>query len=269
MGLPYAEVIGDPIAHSKSPLIHKFWLESLQLSGDYRPTRVRPNELPDYLTNRRSDPDWRGCNVTMPLKTSAVYHLDELNEEARRLGAVNCILPRRGSGTLYGTNFDAEAVLHTLAQSQWSGRATLLGSGGAARAALWALALLGFEEVEIMSRDPDKALAMSKELGVPARAERLGGAPDCTLLVNATPLGMTGQPQLPISLDNMLPGSTVYEMVYTPLETPLLADARKRGLSTFDGLAMLIEQASMSFASFFDQAIGNDLRAEVRQVLTR
>jgi shikimate dehydrogenase len=263
MGVPYAEVIGDPVAHSKSPAIQKFWLEQLGLEADYRATQVAVDQLPDYLAARRLDPDWRGCNLTMPLKVEAVEHLDEMNDIVARLGATNCISPRRGG--LYGTNFDAEAVLQSLVQIEWNGRAVLVGTGGAARAALWALALLGFDAITIMSRNSAGAAALAEAIGVEVDFATLGGAPQCDLLVNATPLGMKGKPSLPLAVDAMSPGAAVFEMVYDPLVTPLISDAAARGLRVFDGLSMLIEQASMSFVSFFNRAITSELRAAARE----
>lgn len=267
MGIPYAEVIGDPVAHSKSPAIHKFWLEDFGLVGDYRATLVTPEDLPDYLAARRADPDWRGCNLTMPLKVRAVEHLDEENEIVARLGATNCILRRRGG--LYGTNFDSEAVLHALIGFQWTGHAVLVGSGGAARAALWALPLLGFDRITIMARNSERARALADSLGIEADIAPLGGTPECNLLINATPLGMKGHPALPVSLDAMPPGGRVFEMVYDPLVTPLVSAARARGLGVFDGLTMLIEQASRSFVSFFNRGISPEQRIAVRELLTR
>jgi shikimate dehydrogenase len=266
MGVPYAEVIGDPIAHSKSPMIHKFWLEKLGREGDYRASEVGIAHLASYLAKRRQDTLWRGCNVTMPLKTRILGELDELDEDAARLGAVNCVIAR--GGRLFGTNFDSVAVLHSLVAYRWSGRAVLVGNGGAARAALWALALLGFDEIVVMARHPAKAAALIDALGVLAKPERLGGAPDCSLLVNATPLGMTGYPPLPISLERMASGSAVFEMVYEPLETLLLREARQKGLRIFDGFTMLIEQAATSFVSFFNRGIDPRLRFEVREALS-
>lgn len=266
MGIPYAEVIGDPIAHSKSPLIHKFWLGKLGRSGDYRACRVTGAELGTYVHARRRDPVWRGCNVTMPLKLAVLDHVDEPSGEARRLGAVNCIVPK--GGRLLGTNFDADAVLHSLIRFPWTGRAVIVGSGGAARAALWAAGLLGFDELVVMSRDRGKASRMVEQLGIQAAIEPLGGAPECTLLVNATPMGMTGRPSLPLILDRMAGDGAVMDMVYDPLATSLLRSARHRGLRIFDGLTVLIEQAAMSFATFFDRGISEQQRIEARQVLT-
>lgn len=267
MTVPYAEVIGDPVAHSKSPIIHKFWLEKLGLHGDYRATRVSADELPDYLDARRADPNWRGCNLTMPLKVQAVEHLDEANAIVDGLGATNCILRKRDG--LYGTNFDAEAVLQSLVALPSSGHAVIVGNGGAARAALWAIGHLGFDRITIMSRDPARAAMLAGGSGKQIDVAPLGGAPKCNLLVNATPLGMAGYPALPLVLDSMPPGSTVFEMVYDPLETALVADARARGFRVHDGLTMLIEQASMSFVSFFNAGINDEQRDAVRERLVQ
>jgi shikimate dehydrogenase len=265
MGIPYAEVIGDPIAHSKSPVIHKFWLEQFGLERDYRATRVTPEALPDYFAARRADPDWRGCNLTMPLKVQAVEHLDESNAIVARLGATNCIL-RRHEG-LYGTNFDAYAVLQSLIALSWSGHAVIIGNGGAARAALWALLDLGFDRITIMSRNLRRATALVESLRVEVDIAPLGGAPECNLLINATPLGMNGHPALPVTLNAMPPDATVFEMVYDPVVTRLISDARAHGLRVFDGLTMLIEQASMSFVSFFNAGVTNEQRTAVRERL--
>jgi shikimate dehydrogenase len=172
MAIPYAEVIGDPIGHSKSPLIHKFWLEKLEVRADYRAVRVTPANLAEYLSDRRNDPDWRGCNVTMPLKAQVVPHLSELDGEAKRLRAVNCV-GRRGK-RLWGTNFDSTAVIELLAPLPRGAHATLLGSGGAARAALWALPLAGSERITVQARDPAKAWEMIESLRIAAEAARLG-----------------------------------------------------------------------------------------------
>jgi shikimate dehydrogenase len=264
MDVPYAEVIGDPIDHSASPFIHKFWLEQIGLDGDYRATRVTRETLRDYLEARRSDPAWRGCNVTMPLKQAAAEFLDEANQSVVRLGATNCIL--RQGNRLYGTNFDGDAMLHMLLPSEWSGHAVIIGNGGAARAALWALSSL-FRRISVMGRDAGGAAEMINRLRVRAAILPLGGSPECEFLVNATPLGMEGQPPLPIGLEGMSSDGAVFDMVYKPVLTPLLAAARRRGMCVFDGLTMLIEQASMSFVSFFKASIDNAQRLDVRRAL--
>jgi len=265
MGVPYAEVIGDPTSHSKSPLIHKFWLERLGVAGDYRATRVAPQDLSRYFADRQADPDWRGSNVTMPLKTLVPLHLLEAGDEVRRLGAANCVVKLRDA--LRGANFDTEAILNTLVVSNWSGHAVILGSGGAARAALWAFERLGFDTITVMSRDVTKAATMIESLGSNAKAALISRSPRCDFLINATPLGMTGHPPLNIELSEMSADGTVFDMVYDPLETPLLAAARRRGLAVIDGLAPLIAQAAMSFGAFFRESPTLELRSEVRDIL--
>jgi shikimate dehydrogenase len=203
----------------------------------------------------------------MPLKAQVVHHLSELNGEAERLGAVNCVVPRGREG-LWGTNFDSTAVMELMAPLQWEGHATLLGSGGAARAALWALPFAGFERITVQARNPAKAREMIESLQVTAEAALLGSPVQGQTLINATPLGMAGYPPLDISLDAMADGSSVLDMVYDPVGTPLLEEARRRAFRTIDGLEMLMEQAAMSFVTFFNAAPDQQLRDELREFLT-
>ena len=143
MGIPYAEVIGDPIAHSKSPIIHQFWLRKLGFEGDYRSTRVTAQGLGDYLETRRSDPDWLGCNVTMPHKVAIAPRLDGLFEGAKATGAVNLV--KNVDGKLAGSNTDLRGFAEPFREEiDERGTAALIGAGGAARAAFIALAALGF-----------------------------------------------------------------------------------------------------------------------------
>lgn len=258
MGVKYAEVIGDPVAHSKSPRIHNFWLRELGIHAEYRATRIGPAELADYVAARRADPDWRGCNVTMPLKTAMVPFIDDLNEEAARLGAVNCVTPSKRGAGLFGTNFDAKAIVEILAGEFNGQHAVILGAGGAARAALWACLLLA-PWVTVMSRNPDKTRLMVASMGVTAQVARLQGHPACDLLINATPLGTIGHPPLEIGLSNMSPEGMVFDMVYNPAETALLADARRRGLRRVDGATMLVGQAAMSFLAMFGRMPTDEL----------
>src|SRR5688572_22085136 len=142
MTIPYAEVIGDPIAHSKSPLIHRFWLAKQGLDGDYRATHVRAGELGDYLNNRRADPDWLGCNVTVPHKQAVIPFLDQRTPLAEQVGAVNVIVPREGE--LLGGNSDVEGITGSIPEFRRGElrQACLIGSGGAALAALAACRVL-------------------------------------------------------------------------------------------------------------------------------
>src|SRR3954468_1436768 len=135
MGVPYAEVIGDPIAHSKSPVIHKFWLEKLGMEGDYRRAQVKTGELESYFESRRNDPDWRGCNVTMPHKSDVASFMDDVDPSARRIGAVNTV--KRFDQKLVGLNTDWIGLNLALGEHSAAGKdVVLIGAGGAARAAL-------------------------------------------------------------------------------------------------------------------------------------
>jgi len=286
MTRPYAEVIGDPIAQSKSPLIHTYWLEKLGLDADYRQCHVTSDELGDYIAGRREDPDWRGCNITMPHKQAVVPHLDRLEIGAELVGAVNTVT-RRHNGALIGTNTDAEGFLEPLRdelqKQHYFRMARIIGTGGAARAIAAALAGHGFTLV-LAGRDPDKARALLDDIDpegehhvVPldhfatptdfAFDDREGC---CDLIVNASPLGMEGQPPLLLDFTHVPPGSIVYDIVTHPLDTPLLQNARAAGLRTIDGHAMLIGQAAIAFERFFGQSPPRDKGdAELRRILAQ
>jgi len=242
----YAEVIGNPIAHSKSPAIHRFWLKKLGFIGDYKPTLV--TDLNDHFEARRRDPDWRGCNVTAPHKAAVIPFLDE----ASPIGAVNCIL--RDGDRLIGLNTDVDGIEEALAGADRT-RVVLIGAGGAAKAARAALADAG-EIASIVRQD----------------IEKTGLIAGATLIVNATPLGMAHAGAIPASLlaalPSAAPGATVLDMVYEPLDTPLLQAARAAGLRTVDGLAMLIGQARRAFRLFFGAEPPAEHDAELRHLLS-
>ena len=280
----HAEVIGDPIAQSKSPLMHGFWLEQLGIDGDYGRTHLKTDDLPAFLEERRADPDWRGCNVTIPHKQAVMSLLDRIDPVAKAIGAVNTIVPR--DGVLIGHNTDAPGFLEPLrphlAERHLLRTARILGTGGAARAIAHALWDEGFTLI-IAGRD----LAKAQDL---AAAFKATDAHVCTLdtfaqpldfdwgepgdrldvVVNATSLGMTGQPPLPIDFSNLPPGAIVYDAVYAPLMTPLLGEARERGHPIVDGLSMLIGQGRIAFEHFFGQMPPSDpdSDAELRARLT-
>ncbi|TIX49140.1 shikimate dehydrogenase [Alteraurantiacibacter aquimixticola] len=284
MSQPYAEVIGDPIKQSKSPAIHNYWIGKLGLDANYRACHVTPEGLADYLAERRKDANWRGCNVTMPHKQAVMSLLDRLDPVAERIGAVNTIL-RGEDGTLTGTNTDADGFLEPLrqelARDHYFRMARVLGTGGAARAIVAALAGEGLTLV-LAGRNPVKAQALLDELAPEGEhhAVDLTHFADPTdfafddragcfdLVVNASPLGMAGQPPLAFDLSHVPPGSVVYDIVTQPLETPLLKAAREAGFATVDGLSMLIGQAAIAFAKFFGAAPPRDDDAELRKILT-
>lgn len=285
MTIPYAEVIGDPIVQSKSPAIHNFWLSKLGIQGEYRACHVTPGELETYFARRRGDPDWRGCNITMPHKQAAMAWLDAIDPQAKRIGAVNTVV-RGADGRLTGYNTDApgflEPLRHLLGRQHLFRMARILGAGGAARAIVAALADEGFTLV-LAARDPAKARALLDELapkGEHHAVDLAHFAPETDfafddrqglldLIVNASPLGMAGQPPLAFDFSHAPPGSVVYDIVTHPLNTPLMVEARERGFSTVDGLAMLIGQAAVAFEKFFGAPAPREHDAQLREILTK
>lgn len=279
----FAEVIGDPIAQSKSPAIHGFWLDKLGIGGTYGRSLVAPGSLGEYLDRARANPDWRGCNVTMPHKQAIMPLLDGLDSIAARIGAVNTVV-REVDGSLTGYNTDAAGFLEplrdVLGERHYFRMARVLGTGGAARAIVAALAEQGFVIV-LAGRDPAKARALLDELapGGDHHVADLAQFADPTdfpfddregcldLVVNASPLGMAGQPPLAFDLSHAPPGSVVYDIVTHPLDTPLLQAARAAGFRTIDGLAMLIGQAAVAFERFFGQPPPREHDAELRAML--
>jgi shikimate dehydrogenase len=270
----FAEVIGDPVAHSKSPLLHGFWLAKTGIEADYVATHVRPDELAGHIARRREDPDWRGCNVTVPHKQAVIAYLDKLSPLAAEIGAVNLIIPESG---LVGANSDIEGITASLppfANGELR-QACLIGSGGAALAALGAFRLLGVPQVTLNVRDQAKGERLLAQWGFAGRvaavddAENLLGA---QLIINATTLGMKGQAAMPQGLLRHVAAhpddrAVVFDMVYAPIDTALLLAARRRGLRTVDGLAMLIGQAATSFGAFFGHPPPREYDAQLRALL--
>ena len=265
---PYAEVIGDPITHSKSPIIHNFWLEELGIDAEYRKTHVTPAELAGYFLNRRADPDWLGCNITLPHKIAALDYVDDPGGVRERIGAINTVACETG-GPLIGTNTDAGGFLQPLLARKWRGtKAILAGTGGAAQAIGFALRSVGVTELTIVARDVTKGQALLDKLGFDGAVQDFAAAlPAADLLVNSTSLGMTGQQPYVPNLATLPDSAMVYDIVYAPLETPLLAAARTRGLDTLDGLEMLIGQAALAFDIFFDAPAPRDKDADLRAQL--
>ncbi|WP_244858038.1 shikimate dehydrogenase [Sphingopyxis granuli] len=266
---PYAEVIGDPIAHSKSPLIHGFWLEALGIAGDYRRAHVRPDGLAAYIAERRADPDWRGCNVTIPHKIAVMDLVDDPGNIRGTIGAMNTVV-RQPDGALIGTNTDAAGFYAPLAELDLEGApVAVVGAGGAARAVLFALSRAKVGPVTILNRSPLKAMGLLATFGLKGDVVALDAPlPPAALLVNASSLGMTGQPPLALDLAPLPEGAIVYDLVYAPLRTGLLAAAEARGLDTVDGLDMLIGQAALAFELFFGRPPPEGRDDELRALLT-
>lgn len=270
MTRPYAEVIGDPVSHSKSPLIHNFWLEKLGLEAAYRTHHVLLEQLEAYFADRRDDPDWRGCNITIPHKIAALDHVSDPGGVRETIGAINTVT-HGPDGILFGTNTDAAGFLGPILDVPLTdAHAVLIGSGGAAQAILFALAQVGCGRVTMLARNALKGAALLARFGLKGEVKPLGASvPPAALLVNASPLGMKGQPALDLDLGQLPRDAIVYDIVYAPLETGLLKAARARGLETVDGLEMLVGQAALAFELFFDVAPPEGHDEELRALLTQ
>jgi shikimate dehydrogenase len=265
---PYAEVIGDPISHSKSPLIHGFWLNKLGIEAAYRACHVPPEELASYINSRRDDPLWRGCNVTLPHKMAVMDHVADPGGVRQSIGAVNTVFVQ--DGQLIGTNTDAGGFMLPILDLPLEGApVVVIGTGGAAHAVLFALKQVGVGPVTLLARNALKGAALLARFGLKGDVKALNASlPPAALLVNASSLGMAGQPPLAVDLSPLRDDGVVYDIVYSPLETALLRAAHDQGLETVDGLNMLIGQAALAFEMFFGQQIPQDCDEELREILT-
>ncbi len=266
-----AGVMGWPVGHSRSPALHGHWLARYRIDGTYVPMPVEPAGLAQAL---KALPvlGFRGANLTIPHKEAALAHVDRVEEGARRIGAINTVVVE--DGRLLGSNSDGYGFMSHLCQAAPAWRApgtaaAVLGAGGAARSALAMLLDAGVERVFLLNRTEDRAAVLAKLFGTKVTvrpwAERAGCLADVALLVNTTSLGMAGQPALDLALDRLPTGAVVYDIVYVPLETPLLRAARARGLHAVDGLGMLLHQARPGFKAWFgvDPEVTPDLHAAI------
>jgi shikimate dehydrogenase len=253
-----AGLIGMPVAHSRSPVIHNFWLKAHGIRGTYVPLAVKPERLTEALPGLAAL-GFRGCNVTMPHKQTAMPLLHRVNETARRIGAVNTIVVE-ADGTLSGFNNDGNGFVQSLrdARADWRadhGPILLLGAGGSSRAVVVALLENGAREIRIANRTAEKAEAIATEFGPDVKAvdwaARSAAVADVALLINCTDQGMIGKPALAIDLARLAATTLVADLIYTPLETPFLADARMRGCVTVNGLGTLLNQARLAFKAWF------------------
>jgi shikimate dehydrogenase len=256
-----AGVMGWPVAHSRSPALHGWWLAQYGIDGAYVPMAVKPQDLGAAL---RALPvlGFAGCNLTIPHKEPAVALVDRVDAVASRIGAINTIIVG-ADGTLEGRNTDGYGFLANLRDGEpgWSARrgaAVLIGAGGAARAVVVALLDEGAPEIRIVNRTAGRAAALAAEFGsriAPVawdeRGDALAGA---ALLVNTTSQGMDGEKPLDLLLDRLPRDALVNDAIYIPLETPLLTAARRRGNKVVDGLGMLLHQAQPGFAAWFGVA---------------
>ncbi|MFT3690714.1 shikimate dehydrogenase [Paenirhodobacter sp.] len=267
MNIPLAGVIGAPIGHSRSPALHGHWLRHYGLRGHYIPMEIAGADLEQVL---RALPKagFVGCNVTIPHKEAALRLADRVSDQARRIGAANTL--SFDENGIFADNTDGYGFITNLRQGApgWDplvGPAAIIGAGGAARAIVVALIEAGCPEIRITNRSPARAEALAAEFGLDpvgwqARGEMLDGA---ALVVNTSAMGMVGQDPFDVPLDRLSPSAVVTDIVYTPLQTPLLIAAAARGCVTVDGLGMLLHQAVPGFERWFG------LRPEVTDDLRR
>ncbi len=263
---PAACIVGYPARHSRSPMLHGYWIKRYGLEADYRAEEIPPEEISEFLTHL-ADHGYVGCNVTMPHKDIA-FELSDPDERATAVGAANTLW--LDNGRLLSTNTDVEGFLGALdsAAPGWDGRtseAIVLGAGGAGRAVVYGLIERGLDTIHVVNRTIEKAAAMRQRFGnsiKPATWDELPALlKGARLLTNATSLGMHDQPPLEIDISRMADDAVISDIVYVPLTTPLLTAAKARGLATSNGLDMLLHQAVRGFELWFGK------RPEVTQEL--
>jgi shikimate dehydrogenase len=251
--------MGDPVTHSRSPLIHNHWMAVHGIQGRYVPLHVRIERLESALRGLPAL-GFAGCNLTIPHKVKALAWVDSATPEAVAIGAVNCIVTRE-DGALHGINTDAHGFIANLQEQAplWqpsAAPAVVLGAGGAARAIVAGLLAEGVPEIRLLNRTREAAEGIATAFGQRVKplhwVERSDALAGAGVLVNTTSLGMAGKPPLEIALDALPSTATVSDIVYAPLETALLAAARAKGLAVSDGLGMLLHQAVPSFAAWTD-----------------
>jgi shikimate dehydrogenase len=267
-------LIGWPAAHSRSPLIHRYWLRTLGIEGGYVIEAVPPDDFRDFVL-RLSPRGFVGANVTIPHKEQALA-LSKPDARAQAIGAANTLWFE--DGELCSTNTDVEGFVGNLDASApgWDkiDEALVLGAGGSSRAVLFGLLDRGIKRVHLVNRTRARAEALAKQFGAKidvAAWEQVGELPPrASLLVNTTSLGMHGQPALELDIGKLPSNAVVADLVYVPLETPLLAAAKGRGLKTADGLGMLLHQAVRGFELWFGQRpqVTSELRTLVETDLT-
>jgi shikimate dehydrogenase len=267
-----AGVMGWPVMHSRSPMLHNHWFKQYDLAGSYVPLAIRPEGLGAAL--RALHPlGFAGVNLTIPHKEQALTIVDEVDTVARSIGAISCVVVRP-DGSLAGTNNDCWGFIENLRQEQpdWradAGPIVVIGAGGGSRAVCYGLAHDGAREIRLVNRTLARARGIADEFGAPIEVvpwEQRGDALDgAAMVVNTTSLGMIGQPALDISLDKLPASAIAADIIYIPLETPFLAAARLRGNRTVNGLGMLLNQGRPAWKTWF--GLEPDVTAELRRMI--
>ena len=269
-----AGVMGWPVMHSRSPMIHNYWFKQHGLAGTYVPLAVRPEGLAAAL--RSLHPlGFAGCNVTIPHKQEAMKIVDEVDAAARRIGAISCVTVR-SDGSLAGSNNDAYGFIRNLRQDQpgWradGGPVVVIGAGGGSRAVCYGLAQEGVKEIRLVNRTLARARGVADEFGGPIKAlpweQRNDVLEGAAMVVNTTSQGMVGQPALDIRLDKLAKNALAADIIYIPLETPFLAAARQRGNRTINGLGMLLHQGPLAWKLWF--GVEPQVTPELRSLVER
>ena len=272
-----AGVMGWPVMHSRSPALHNYWFAHHGLAGTYVPLAIEPDDLAPAL--RALAPlGFAGCNLTIPHKERALAIVDTIDPVARRIGAISCVVVQP-DGSLAGTNNDGYGFVHNILQQepQWradAGPVAVIGAGGGARAVVYSLAERGAREIRVINRTLARGQALAREFGPPvtpiAWEERHRALDGAAMLVNTTSQGMVGQPPLDLALDALPTSALVCDIVYVPLETPLLSAARRRGNRAIDGLGMLLHQARPAWQAWFgvEPDVTPGLRALIEATLS-
>ena len=269
-----AGVMGFPALHSRSPKIHNYWFDHYGLAGSYVPLELPPERLESAL---RALPalGFAGCNLTIPHKVAAMKIVDKVEDTARRIGAINCVVVQP-DGSLIGRNYDGFGFVHSLFEAApdyppADGPVLVLGAGGGARAVIAGLQDAGAKRIMVANRTPAREAALAHDLPVEqlAWADRSAAVGEAALVVNTTSLGMDGQPELEIDLAKLSPKTLVADIVYIPRETNLLVCAREKGCRTVNGLGMLLHQARPAFRDWFGvmPEATRDLRAIIEATL--
>ncbi len=272
--IPLAGVIGNPISHSQSPKMHKYWLRKYGLLGDYVPLHVHEDNLEQVL---RTMPKmgFAGANVTIPHKVNVMSIADQVSDRATLIGAANTLIFKK-DGKIYADNTDGYGFMANIKQNapHWdpkAGPAAIFGAGGAARAVIVALADAGVPEIYLSNRTRPKAEALKSEFGARIKivdwVQAGNMLDDATTVVNTTSLGMTGAAEFRVPLDGLKPGMVVTDLVYTPLRTRLLDEAEAAGCTVVDGLGMLLHQGVPGFERWF--GVRPEVDDELRQVMLR